>query len=53
MYGFRTGRSGISDGLLLLDLAPLALHASVQPSRTTPARVREILTAHLDGLLSP
>ena len=28
----------------------LSLHASIQPSRTTPARVREILTTHLNSL---
>ncbi|MFG1816098.1 TetR/AcrR family transcriptional regulator [Kribbella sp. NPDC049174] len=30
----------------------LALHASFQPGRTTPARVRQILRHHLDGLLA-
>ena len=28
----------------------LSLHAAIQPSRTTPARVRQILTAHLNSL---
>jgi AcrR family transcriptional regulator len=28
----------------------LSLHVAMQPSRTTPARVREILTAHLNSL---
>jgi AcrR family transcriptional regulator len=28
----------------------LSLHAAIQPARTTPARVREILTTHLNSL---
>ncbi|MFI6673432.1 TetR/AcrR family transcriptional regulator [Kribbella sp. NPDC050470] len=30
----------------------LALHAAIQPDRTTPARVRQLLRHHLDGLLA-
>ncbi|MFI7066430.1 TetR/AcrR family transcriptional regulator [Kribbella sp. NPDC050124] len=30
----------------------LALHASIQPDRTTPTRVRQILRHHLDGMLA-